>query len=95
MFHPRIQDNNSIYYEPVPDLDMLDPLPQPVMMMKPLPSVEEAPPTGILSFRATGSGSGDESGAGGGGGDKVAGAGKCPDKTDEELARDLHKQLNT
>lgn len=69
---------------------MLDPLPQPVLMMKPLPSEEPAPPTKTLSFRATGSTSdGEPEGASG-----VAGADK-PEKTDEELARALHEQLNT
>lgn len=69
---------------------MLDPLPQPVVMMKPLPSKEEAPPTEILSFRATGSAPGEE----------LKDASGLPDadktnKTDEELARALHEKLNT
>ncbi|CAM9863696.1 unnamed protein product [Ectocarpus sp. 6 AP-2014] len=81
------KDNNSIYYEPVPDLDMLDPLPQPVVMMKPLPSEEEAPPTETLSFRATGSAPGEEP--------KDASGLPDADKTDEELARALHEKLNT
>lgn len=87
----RPQDNNSIYYEPVPDLDMLDPLPQPVLMMKPLPSEEGPPPTKTLSFRATGSTSDGESGGASG----LAEADKPAEKTDEELARALHEQLNT
>lgn len=66
---------------------MLEPLPQPVVMMKPLPSEEATPPTKTLSFRATGSASdGEPEGASGGGG---------ADKTDEDLARALHDQLNT
>lgn len=86
----RLQDNNSIYYEPVPDVDMLDPLPQPVLMMKPLPSEEAAPPTQTLSFRATGvTSEGESEGASG-----LAEADK-PEKTDEELARELHEKLNT
>lgn len=94
--HFRPQENNSIYYEPVPELDMLDPLPQPVLMMKPIPSEEAAPPTKTLSFRATGGSSDDESegAAGLGAADKADKEDKT-DKTDEELARALHEQLNT
>lgn len=76
------QENNSIYYEPVPEADMLDPLPEAVVMMKPLPSEEAPPPTKTLSFRATGS---EEPGDGGENGE---------DKTDEEIARALHEKLN-
>lgn len=77
---------------------MLDPLPQPVVMMKPLPSEAAALPAEILSFKATGSGSSDGepakatgSGGDGGGGD----GGDNGKKTDEELARELHDKLNT
>lgn len=79
------QDNSTIYFEPIPSGDMLDPLPEPVMMMKPIPSIEEAPPTKILSFREPGTGEKD--------GEEEAkdGAGK----TDEEIARELHEKLNT
>eukprot|EP00903_Cladosiphon_okamuranus_P015926 g14711.t1 len=86
------KENNSIYYEPVPELDMLDPLPQPVVMMKPLPSEEGTPPTKTLSFRATGSTSDGESGASG---LAEADKAKTTEQTDEELARALHEQLNT
>lgn len=82
-----LQDNNSIYYEPVPEFDLLDPLPTPVIMMKPLPSVEEPPPTETLSFRATGSSEV--------GGEGEVGAAEGGDKTDEEIARALHEKLNT
>lgn len=91
-FRPYLQDNNSIYYEPVPDADMLDPLPEPLIMMKPLPSEEEPPPTEILSFKATGSANVDESEGGHGTSGGEAGDG---DKTDEDVARALHEQLNT
>lgn len=64
---------------------MLDPLPEPVMMMKPIPSVEEPPPTKILSFREPGAEEKD-----GGGEDK-----DNTGKTDEEIARELHEKLNT
>ena len=75
---------------------MLDPLPQPVLMMKPLPSEEPAVPATPLLFKESGDASGGESGAGatGGGGDGGGDTDK-PDKTDEELARALHEQLNT
>ncbi len=69
---------------------MLDPLPQPVLMMKPIPSEEAAPPAKPLVFKEAGGASGDDS-AGGGGGAKD---GEATDKTDEELARALHEQLN-
>ncbi|CAM9378240.1 unnamed protein product [Pylaiella littoralis] len=92
------KENNSIFYESVPEVDMLDPLPQPVVMMKPLPSEAAALPAEILSFKATGSGSSDGepakatgSGGDGGGGD----GGDNGKKTDEELARELHDKLNT
>lgn len=69
---------------------MLDPLPQSVLMMKPLPSEEAAPPSQTLSFKATGSTSDGEPGG-------ASGSGKAAkkDQTDEELARALHEQLNT
>lgn len=86
------QDNNSIYYDPVPEFDMLDPLPEAVMMMKPLPSEEEPPPTVLLSFRPT---SGAEAGDKEGDKDKTYGMGEGGDKTDEEIARELHEKLNT
>lgn len=80
------QDNNSIFYESVPDTDALDPLPDPVVMMKPLPSVEQPTPSEALSFRETGTEpSADDSAETDGGGDK----------TDEEVARALHDKLNT
>lgn len=82
------QENGSIYYEPVPEFDMLDPLPEPIVMMKSLPSAQEPPPTETLSFKATGSSEVDN----GKGGVDAAGGN---DKTDEEIARALHEKLNT
>lgn len=82
------QENGSIYYEPVPDFDMLDPLPEPIVIMKPLLSEQAPPPTETLSFKATGS---SEVGNGKGGVDAAEGG----DKTDEEIARALHEKLNT
>lgn len=79
---------------------MLDPLPEPVVMMKPQPS-EEAAPTEILSFKATAGSSspdGEPKKADGGGGDGAGSSGGGGDKdkkTDEELARELHQKLNT
>lgn len=83
---------------------MLDPLPEPVVMMKPQPS-EAADPTEILSFKPTdgssspdgeqkkaAGGDGDDSSSGGGGGGD---GGDKDKKTDEELARELHEKLNT
>lgn len=63
---------------------MLDPLPEPIMMMKPIHSVEEVPPTKILSFREPGTEEkfGEETKDNAG-------------KTDEEIARELHEKLNT
>lgn len=96
-----LQDNNSIYYEPVPDVEMLDPLPEPVVMMKPLPSKEEEAPTKILSFRATGSRSGKggdgDSGekSGKGEGDEGSSGAAGDGKPDAEIARMLHEKLNT
>lgn len=91
-----MQDNNSIYYDPVPEFDMLDPLPEPVMMMKPLPSEEEPPPTILLSFRPTSTAEAETEGNGPEGStttaDKAGGGGS---KTDEEIARALHEKLNT
>lgn len=72
---------------------MLDPLPQPVLMMKPLPSEEGPPPTKTLSFRATGSTADGESG--GASGLAEADKTKATEQTDEDLARALHEQLNT
>eukprot|EP00904_Undaria_pinnatifida_P007827 jgi/Undpi1/4174/HiC_scaffold_16.g07541.m1 len=91
-----LKDNNSIYYDPVPEFDMLDPLPEPVMMMKPLPSEEEPPPTILLSFRPTSTAEAETEGNGPEGStttaDKAGGGGS---KTDEEIARALHEKLNT
>ena len=73
---------------------MLDPLPEAVMMMKPLPSEEEPPPTALLSFRPTSSAEADNEGAKPDG--TAAGeAGEGGGKTDEEIARELHEKLNT
>lgn len=96
--YPPCQDNSSIYYEPVPDADMLDPLPEPVIMMKLLESREDAILTRMLSFKAAEASSGGGKGEGGGGSSssgrsehEVGASGK----TDEEIARELHEKLNT
>ena len=85
--HPSIyipQDNNSIYFDSIPSSDMLDLLPEPLMMMKPIPSEGGAPPAKILSFRAPNSAEKEEA--------EEAKAGD--QKTDEQLARELFEKLN-
>lgn len=86
----KIQDNNSIYYELVPAPDTLEPLPEPVVMMKVIPSQEEAAPTGLLSFKGTGTKTTPAEGS-----EKEASASEAGKKTDEELARELHDKLNS
>lgn len=88
------QDNNSIYYDPVPEADVLDPLADPVVMMKPLASEDEQSVTKVLSFKPTGSPEISESE----GGAETASSGEGESglcKMDEEIARELHDKLNT
>lgn len=87
---PTRQDNNTIYYEVVPDADVLDPLPAPVMMMKLMPSVDKCNLTRVLSFKGS-----KKDGASGS--KKVGNEAEIDPsgKTDEELARELHEKLNT
>lgn len=94
------KDNNSIYFELVPAVDTLDPLPEPVVMMKVIPSQEEALKK-TLSFRAAATTASEEGtsadlcGGGDDGGSTTAGADVEKTKTDEELARELHEKLNS
>lgn len=71
---------------------MLDPLPDPVVMMKAIPSLTNEIPSKMLSFKKAGAESDTQKATADGGGDgKLEGSGG---KTDEELARILHEKLN-
>lgn len=81
---------------------MLDPLPDSVMMMKPLASQEDTSLSRVLNFKSlkAGGGSGGKgkkwvgaAGAKASGGDGTESGGA--QKTDEELARELHEKLNS
>lgn len=81
---------------------MLDPLPDSVMMMKPMTSTEDTSLSRVLSFKSLKAGAGS-----GGKGEKWVGTAGAKasgedgkeaggdQKTDEELARELHEKLNS